>query len=118
MRTLKAALMAALVAGGLTLGGTQEANAQGFSVSIGRGGYYGGPGYGYGYGGGYYGPSYGHYPSYGYNSFYSGSYYARPAYVYPSYGYGYGVSRWDNDWDRGDWRRYNRRAYRGFDWDD
>jgi len=121
MKTLKAAVMAALVAGGLTLGGTEAANAQGFSLSIGRGGFYGGPVYGYGYGGGYYGRSY--YPSYGYSSFYSRPYSHRHTYVYPSYGYsypsyGYSYGRWDNDWDRGDWRRFNRRAYRGFDWDD
>lgn len=126
MKTIKAAVMAALVAGGLTLGGTQEANAQGFSLSFGRGGFYAGPSYGYGYGG-VYGRSYGYYPSYGYRS----------TYVYPSYGYssyryspgyygghrgyaypGYGFNRWDNDWDRGDWRRFNRRLERRFDWDD
>lgn len=124
MKTLKAAVMAALVAGGFTLGGIQEASAQGFSLNIGRGGFYAGPSYGYGYGS-YYSPSYSYYPSYGYPSYSyptygHRSYYSAPIYrheyVYPGYGFSY--SRWDNDWDRGDWRRLERRLDRRFDWDD
>ena len=121
IRALKAMAIAAVTAGGLTLGAPQDAGAQGFSLSVGRGGFYG-PGYGYG---GYGYPGYGYgayhgygYPAYGYSSYGFRSGYASPGfgYAYPSYGYG--VRRWDNDWDRGDWRRFNRRMERRFDWDD
>ena len=115
MKTIKAAVMAALVAAGVAFSGAQEANAQGFSLSFGRGGFYAGPSYGYGYGGyggygGLYGSSYG-YPSYGYSSYgyaprYYGNYYGgfgRRNYINRGYGF-YGGGR--------------HFRHRGFDWDD
>ena len=124
LRSIKAFATAAVAAAGLTFAGTQDASAQGFSLSIGRGGFYGGPGFygpAYGYGGyGYGRPGYGYgYPAYGYGG-YRSSFYGGPVYgysqTYVSPGFGYG--RWDNDWDRGDWRRFNRRMERRFDFDD
>jgi hypothetical protein len=107
MKTIKAAVMAALVAGGAMLAGSHEASAQGFSLSFGRGGFYAGPSYGYGYGGyggygnSFYGPSYGYSsfgyaPSYGYSNYgyspyyYGGRSFGRRGFISPGYGYGYG----------------------------
>lgn len=52
MNALKSLVCAGVVGTGALLGAPQDADAGGFSISVGRGGYYGG---GFGYGGGGYG---------------------------------------------------------------
>lgn len=117
MKTLKTAMMAALVAGGLAIGMPEKANAQGFSLSIGRGGFYGGPGYGYGVGPGYYEPAYGLAGvgrTYGYAPQYGGTY------VRPGYNYGYPAFGFSGrDYVRPGFG-YRDRGFRGraFDFDD
>jgi hypothetical protein len=120
MKTIKAAVMAALVAGGLALGGTHEANAQGFSLSFGRGGFYAGPSYGYGYGGYGYGRGLGYgYPGYGYSSFGYPSYYSGYG-GYGGYGGYYGGRFGRNSYGYPGYGVIGGRGFRhrGFDWDD
>lgn len=87
MNALKSLVCAGVVGTGALLGVPQEADAGGFAISIGRGGYYGGYGgygnYGYGGYGGFVGRGYGH-----------GGY-------YPHYGHGHGHNVWHDTshWD-------------------
>lgn len=83
-KVLKWFVVPAVLALGLLCFAPSSANAQGFSIRIGGGGYYGGGGGYYGGGGGYYG-NYGNYGRSNVSFYYGPSY---PTYYrYPAYSY-------------------------------